>query len=222
MQRGIATLAWLSVCLSSVSCRSQTEGGTSDVESARQRATIAGFEKRLARLYQQSATRDIPEGSACGAELTGSLLLVEREYLEQRRGGAAPARAQYAFLTSKTLRELDAIPAEARLLDRVYAQRKLEDAAPYLGIVVIDERVRPALNGHQFTPGRLAGGVVVGRLIDGAVLCRTSFMSVSSEQIARSAGADAERAVWSDFEFTTRRALESSISGIARGLRVEF
>jgi len=155
----------------------------------------------------------------------GRVLLVDSRYLARFEsphvspyGGA---ESYWQMLTHSKLRAIDPNvlhSAGPHFIDALLAARALAQFADYWGVLETSERRLPQVDSGGFQPGSVSGWLLVIDPKAPRLMCQTKISATSSEEVARSARVDPEKAVCRDFAIQLINGLDASLRRISRQL----
>jgi len=163
--------------------------------------------------------------SAKHAGAPGRVLLVDSRYLARLESPyTSPyegAESYWQLLTHPKLRAIDPNvlrSAGPGFVDTLLAARALTQFADYWGVLETSDRRLPQVDSGGFQPGVVSGWLLVIDPKTPRLLCQTKITAASSEEVARSARVDAEKAVRRDFSVQVHSGLDAGLRNISRQL----
>jgi hypothetical protein len=155
----------------------------------------------------------------------GRVLLVDSRYLARFESPCTSpyqgADSYWQLLTHSKLRAID--PNVLRgagpgFVDTLLAARALAQFADYWGVLETSERRLPQVDSGGFQPSSVSGWLLVIDPKTPRLMCQTKITATSSQEVARSARVDAEKAVRRDFSVQLRNGLDAALHSISRQL----
>ena len=155
----------------------------------------------------------------------GRVLLVDSRYLARFESPQLSlydgAQSYWQVLTHSKLRAIDPNvlrSAGPGFVDTLLAARALTQFADYWGVLETSERHLPQVDSGGFQPGSVSGWLLIIDIKTPRLTCQTKIAATSSEEVARSARVDAEKAVRRDFSVQLRNGLDAGLLRISRQL----
>jgi hypothetical protein len=153
------------------------------------------------------------------------VLLVDSRYLARFESPQLSlydgAQSYWQVLTHSKLRAIDPNvlrSAGPGFVDTLLAARALTQFADYWGVLETSERHLPQVDSGGFQPGSVSGWLLIIDIKTPRLTCQTKIAATSSEEVARSARVDAEKAVRRDFSVQLRNGLDAGLLRISRQL----
>jgi hypothetical protein len=155
----------------------------------------------------------------------GRVLLVDARYLARFESPYTSPydgkESDWQVLTHSKLRAIDPKvlrSAGPSFVDTLLAARALTQFADYWGVLETSERRLPQVDAGGFRPGSVSGWLLVIDPKPPRLMCQTKITAGSSEEVARSARINAEKAVRRDFFIQLRNGLDAGLRNISRQL----
>lgn len=155
-----------------------------------------------------------------------TLTLAEASYVVARNH-AEPKPSEWAFLTAGSFRALSPhqeLHDEAAALDVRAKWKRFIEQQRYLGLVRVDHRESPRLEGGKLMAGSLKGWLFIVDLAnkEGQPLCQASVFASGSDQVAQRKGQTPLEAAWADLRLNVQRALDDALGQISEELTIAF
>lgn len=215
-------------------CHSRSAGDRKpDPELARLHQRVADFDHRLAAIRRAVPDPHRVEDRPCPDKAiakqlhgkTGSLLLAEYEVLGRYAGKGAGDRGRWKFLTTPALRvvpPLVQVHDKKQTVDALWNIKKVQRDYSYIAVLRSAHRELPRMDGKEYHPGALTGGLFVFDLESGKPLCRARVDARSNDQVAGVQGQPPAEALWNDFTLQLRQELDRALSRVSHQLELDF